>query len=77
MIHVISYSLKRTNNVENDIRYTPFDHEELAKVACETMNARNCTLIEKFEEGMSYLLIRGLLCSFVNGLQDLTTKLFV
>lgn len=40
---------------QNDIRYTRFDHEELARVACEAMNARRCTLIEKLEEDMSYL----------------------
>ena len=68
--------LKKDWIAENDIRYSPFNHEELAKVACETMNASNCTLIEKLEEGMSYLLLLGLLCSCVNGLQGLITKLF-
>jgi len=52
-VHIISDSLRKTI-AENHIRYTPFDHEELARVACETMNARNCTLIEKLEEGTSY-----------------------
>ena len=75
-VHIISDSLRKTI-AENHIRYTPFDHEELARVACETMNARNCTLIEKLEEGTSYLLLLGLLCSFLNGLQGLTTRLFV
>jgi hypothetical protein len=34
---------------EDNVRYTPFDHEELARVACEAMNARNCTLIENWK----------------------------
>jgi hypothetical protein len=41
------------------------------------MGARTCTLMEKLEEGMPFLLILGPLCSLVDGLQDLTTKLFV
>jgi hypothetical protein len=61
---------------ENDIRYTPFDPEELARVACDVMNARNCTLIEKLEEGMSFFSRVGLPRWFLNPVQGLTTKLF-
>ena len=57
------YSLRRETDLqENDIRYTPFDHEELARVACETMNARKCTLVEKLEEGMSLSGLSPLIC---------------
>lgn len=61
-------------NTENDIRYTPFDHEQLARVACEAMNAHRCTLIEKYEEGKSYCSRRPL-CAFIDDSQDLTTRL--
>ncbi|KAI5116307.1 hypothetical protein M0805_009633 [Coniferiporia weirii] len=36
---------------QNKIRYTSFDHEELARVACEAVGAQSCTLFEKLEEG--------------------------
>ena len=67
-MRVYIIQLEKGSIAENDIRYTPFDHEELAKVACEAMNARNCTLIEKLEEGVSYLLILLRLLHSANGL---------
>ena len=38
---------------ENKIRYTRFDPDELARVACEAMGAHSCTVITKLEEGIS------------------------
>jgi hypothetical protein len=36
--------------IENEIRYTPFNPDELVKIACEAAGARSCKVFTKPEE---------------------------